>query len=400
MSVPTIAPYFPFRRIKIINQVVTTKANAAHIQLQPNKRFTPICHGCGCTGAAVHSWTRRRVRDLNMASAQVWLDCRYRKIVCSHCQSIHTEDLELFHPYVRVTRRMAHYIYQLCQHMTVSEVARHLDLDWKTVKNIDKYYLERDYGQPDLNGLNLLAVDEISIRKGHRYLTVVLDYRSGRVVFVGKDRRAKTLERFFDQLNDKQLDDIKAVVMDMWDPFIKAVKNKVPHAKIVFDLFHVVANFNQVINKVRNREYKQASEENKAVYKGTRYLLLKNRENLKTQQQRQHLKELLELNKTINTVMILKDKLKYIWTYQYRAWATKALDDWCELAQSLNNPSVNAFSKMLNRYRYGILNHCAFPISTGKLEGVNNKIKVIKRKSYGFHDLRYFTLKIYQNFSN
>ena len=400
MSVPTIASYFPFRRIKIIHQTVTTEADAAYIQIQPDKRFVPLCHGCGFTGGGVHSWTQRRVRDLSMASARVWLDCHYRKIICSNCQGIHIEDLELFHPYLRVTRRMAHYIYQLCQYMTVSEVARHLDLDWKTVKNIDKYYLELDYGQPDLNGLSILAVDEISIRKGHRYLTVVLDYRSGRVVYVGKDRKAKTLERFFDQLNDEQLDGIKAVVMDMWDPFIKAVKNKVPHVKIVFDLFHVVSNFNKVIDKVRNREYQKASDDNKPVYKGTKYLLLKNRKNLKTPEQRQHLKELLELNETINTVMILKDKLKYIWTYRYRAWAAKALDEWCALAQSLNNPSVNAFTKMLKRYRYGILNHCVFPINTGRLEGVNNKIKVIKRKAYGFHDLRYFTLKIYQNFSN
>jgi transposase len=110
--------------------------------------------------------------------------------------------------------------------MTVSDVARHLELNWKTVKDIDKYYLERDYGQPALNGLRILAVDEISIRKGHRYLTVVLDYLTGRVIFVGKDRKADTLQRFFDQLSDKQLDGIEAVVMDMWDPFIKAVKKR------------------------------------------------------------------------------------------------------------------------------------------------------------------------------
>ena len=102
----------------------------------------------------------------------------------------------------------------------------YIGLNWKTVKDIDKYYLERDYGQPDLKGLRILAVDEISIRKGHRYLTVVLDYLSGRVVFVGKDRKAKTLERFFNQLNDEQLNAIEAVVMDMWDPFIKAIKKK------------------------------------------------------------------------------------------------------------------------------------------------------------------------------
>ena len=161
MSVPTIASYFPFRRIKITNQNVTADAKAAFLQMQPDLRFAPICHGCGFAAAAVHSWTKRRVRDLNLATAQVWLDCRYRKVFCPQCQGIYIEDLEVFHPYLRVTARMARYIYDLCQYMTVSEVARHLGLDWKTVKDIDKYYLELDFGQPDLNGLDILAVDEI-----------------------------------------------------------------------------------------------------------------------------------------------------------------------------------------------------------------------------------------------
>ena len=226
MSVPTIAPYFPFRRIKIIKQNVIPGAEAAHIHLQPNKRFTPICQRCGQRATGVHSWALRKLRDLSIAATRVWLTCRYRKVFCAHCQGIHVEDLELFHPYLRVTNRMARYVYELCQYMTVSEVARHLGLNWKTVKSIDKYFLEREYGQPDLTGLRILAVDEISIRKGHQYLTIVLDYLSGRVVFVGKDRRAETLERFFNQLNAEQLNDIEAVVMDMWDPFIKAVKKK------------------------------------------------------------------------------------------------------------------------------------------------------------------------------
>ena len=226
MSAISIAPYFPFRRIKIVNQTVIPEAISAHIHLQPDKRFQPICHGCGQKACGVHSWTERTVRDLNMATARVWIRCQYRKLFCPQCQSIHIEDLELFHPYLRVTRRMARYVYQLCRILTVSDVARHLGLNWKTVKDIDKYYLERDYGQPDLNGLRLLAVDEISIRKGHRYLTVVLDYLSGRVVFVGKDRKAETLERFFNQFSHEQLNSIEAVVMDMWDPFIKAVKKK------------------------------------------------------------------------------------------------------------------------------------------------------------------------------
>ena len=127
---------------------------------------------------------------------------------------------------------------------------------------------------------------------------------------------------------------------------------------------------------------------------------MKNRSNIRRKEQREQLKQLLELNEVLNTVMILKDLLKHIWTYKSRTWADKALDYWCELARSLNNRSLNSFVKMLERHRYGILNHCDYPIHTGKLEGVNNKIKVIKRKAYGFHDLRYFTLKIYQAFFN
>ena len=400
MSVPSIAPYFPFRRIKIVDQTVTPEVTGAHIQVEPDRRFQPICQRCGQRASGVHSWTQRRIRDLSLATALTWITCRYRKVFCAHCQGIHIEDLELFDPYLRVTTRLARYIYQLCSFMTVSEVAQHLGIDWKTVKNIDKFYLERNYGQPDLKGLRILAVDEISIRKGHSYLTVVLDFLTGRVLYVGKKRKAKTLKRFFNQLSISQRKKIEAVAMDMWDPFIKAVKDKLPMAKIVFDLFHVVASFNRVIDKVRNNEYRKASKDDKAVYKGSKYLLLKNRKNIRRQSHRQQLKELLALNQVINTVMILKEKLKHIWTYRSRSWAAKALDQWCALARSLNHRSVNTFVRMLERYRYGIINHCYYPIHTGKLEGVNNKIKVIKRKAYGFHDLRYFTLKIYQAFYN
>ncbi len=224
MSELTIAPYFPFRRIKIINQSVDTNAAKALIEILPHKRFKPVCHRCGYKVDVAHSWAQRRVRDLNLSSAKVWLTCHYRKLFCPVCQRICIEDLELFDPYIRVTRRLAIYIYQLCQVMTVTEVATHLDLDWKTVKDIDKKFLEQSYGQPDLKGLRILAVDEIAVRRGHQYLTVVLDYLSGRVLFVGKDRKADTLIDFFEQMSPEQRQSIEAVAMDMWDPFIKAVK--------------------------------------------------------------------------------------------------------------------------------------------------------------------------------
>jgi transposase len=161
-----------------------------------------------------------------------------------------------------------------------------------------------------------------------------------------------------------------------------------------------VATFNRVIDKIRIAEYRAASTENKAVFKGAKYLLLKNPENIRLQAHKDQLAQLLEINTVISTVMILKEQLKELWAYRCRDSAEKALDHWCELACTVAHADLNSFVKMLNRYRYGIINHCDYPIHTGKLEGVNNKIKVIKRKAYGYRDLRFFTLKIYQAFSN
>ena len=165
MSGLSIAPYFPFRRIKIVKQSLLPDISEARIHAEPDKRFHPICHCCGKKVTATHSWTQRTIRDLNLAATRVWITCRYRKLFCTHCRHISIEDLDLFHPYFRVTHRLALFIHQLCQFMTVSEVGKHVKLDWKTVKNIDKLYLETKYGQPDYN-----------------YLTVVLDYLSGGIL--------------------------------------------------------------------------------------------------------------------------------------------------------------------------------------------------------------------------
>lgn len=400
MSGMSIAYYFPYRRIKIVHQSVVQDTKTARIDIGPDKRFLPVCSRCGRASPWIHSHVQRRVRDLDLASFRVWLHCHYRKIVCIHCRRIVVEDLDLFAPCQRVTKRLALYVHELCKMLTVKEVADHLGLNWKTVRRIDKHFLETQYGKIDTSGVRILAVDEIAIRKGHRYLTVILDYERGRVIWVGKHRRAKTLRRFFNKMPNRDRKTLEAIAMDMWDPYIKAIQKKVPHVKIVFDLFHVVAQFSRVIDKVRNAEYRKASKENKEVFKGARYLLLKNRSNVRRTKDREQLKQLLELNEVINTVLILKDKLKHIWSYKSRTWATKAIEEWCALARCTEHPSVQKFADTLEQYSYGILNHCDYPIHTGKLEGVNNKIKVIKRKAYGYHDLRYFSLKIIQSFTN
>jgi transposase len=282
--------------------------------------------------------------------------------------------------------------------MTVKEFAEHFDLDPKTVKQIDKEHLEEEFGATDTDNLRVLMIDEIAVRRGHRYMTVVADYFSGRVIWMGPNRDKKTLGKFFATMTPEQKDAIEAVAMDMWEPFINRVKHHCPGAKIVFDFFHVVQSFAKVIDNVRRYEYLKASEQDRKVLKGSRYLLLKNEENL-TDIQRDRLQNVLDLNSTLSTLYILKDQLKLVYYYSDREKIKGILDDWCEMASQIKHSSVQAFIKRLRFFEYGILNHADYPIGTSRLEGINNKIKVIKRKAYGFHDEEYFALKVKQAFA-
>ena len=198
-------------------------------------------------------------------------------------------------------------------------------------------------------------------------------------------------------MTDEQKAAVEAVAMDMWEPYIQAVRETLAKAKIVFDLFHVVAAYGKVIDQVRISEYRRASAQDREVLKGSKYLLLKTR--LPRREDREHLQRLLALNETLFFVHLLRDMLKTIWRYRHRTWAARALAEWCSLAREVGHPELERFARMLERHREGILNHCHYPIHTSKLEGTNNTIKVIKRQAYGYHDSEYFVLKVKQAFA-
>jgi len=298
----------------------------------------------------------------------------------------------------RVTMRLGTYAADLCRRgLAVETVADHLDLDPKTVKQFDKQALTEQFGQTNYDGLERIAIDEIAVKKGHHYMTVVLDYDTGRVVWMGKGRQIATLDVFFEEMPENVRSRIQAVALDMHEPYIQAVAKWCPSADIVFDRFHVVKAFNKVIDDIRNEEFRKADATGRETLKGSKYLFLKNWGNLK-RKQRGRLNEILALNERLNTVYWLKDLLKHIWDYHLAGWAEGALDEWCLVAQQDGHPALLRFTRTLARYSYGIVNHCKHRIHTSKLEGVNNKIKVLKRIAYGYRDLEYFALKVKQAF--
>lgn len=399
MSRLSIAAYFPFARTKVTYQSVSKDATMAVLDIKPDRRFRPVCSVCHGQGGVAHQNHVRSVRDLHLASAEVYLRYHYRNIRCASCGRICTEELDVVAPYARVTRRLAMYVYELCKKLTVKDVARHTGLDRKTVKKIDKEFLEEEFGKTDYGGLEILAIDEISISKGHKYMTVVLDYQTGRVVWMGEDRTKETLDAFFSEMPEDVRKGIKAVAMDMWKAYINRVKHWCPNAKIVFDFYHVVRDFNKVIDKVRRRELARADGDEKELLKGSRYLFLKNDEKLSARQ-KVKLDDILKVNSNLNAVYILKDALKLLYSYDIREKVSELIDLWCQYADQTGIPEVSAFGRRLQMHREGILNHCDYNISTEKLEGTNNTIKVIKRKAYGYRDQRYFTLKVKQQLND
>ncbi|MFW6270594.1 MAG: ISL3 family transposase [Bacillota bacterium] len=405
MSNYSISCLFPFRRVKFTNfgQITNNKGETAVIlETEPDLRFNPICHECGCEAEGIHSWHRRPLKDLPFGSTPVTIFYNYRKIKCPECGAIKVEQLNITDAGgPKITNRMAQYIYDLCEIMTVDEVASHLNLDPSTIRTVEREFLEKEFGETDYSHSGYLAVDEISIGKHHQYMTVVLDFNTGRVLWVGKDRKAETLNKFFQNMPGEKRDQVEAFAMDMWDPYIKSVKEWCPQASIVFDKYHIISDFNNTIDKVRRREQnkKSLSTQQQKVIKGSRWLLLKNQENLK-KENKADLDKLLKLNQNLLKVYILKDELNLIWKNHENdpEQMEKALNYWCEKALRTNLKPVIKFVKRLQDHKEGIIAYAKHQIHTSKLEGVNNKIKEIKRSAYGFHDKEYFKLKIKRAF--
>jgi transposase len=280
--------------------------------------------------------------------------------------------------------------------MTVQDVSELFKISWGTVKNIDKEYLQKHYSKPVLKNVEIIAIDEFAFQKGHKYQTVVYDLKVGRVIYVGAGRAEESLDRFWKRLRHSGAK-IQAVAMDMWLPYFNAVINNIPEAKIVFDRFHIFKQMNETLDEIRRALYHEETFlNNRQVIKGIRWLLLKNEKNLNDEKdERRQLEQALQINKPLAEAYYLKEELGHLWLQNTRDEAEKFLTSWATRAWATTIQPLRKFVKTLLGHRTGILNWFDFRISTGPLEGFNNKIKVLKRKAYGYRDMEYFALKIY-----
>ena len=360
---------------------------------QPRESYR--CPECESENVIGRGGRWRRFRTLPIGGKPVYLALRVPRVECHDCGAVRRVKVGFADERVSYARAFERYALELSRFMTIKDVACHLQISWDVIKEIQKRNLRRRFDKPKLKHLKQIAIDEISTGKGHRYVTIVMDLRSGAVVHVGEGKGGDALTPFWKRLRRSGAK-VEAVATDMSPAYIDAVVTHLPKATLVFDRFHVIKLYNEKLSELRRALYHQLKDSmQKDVLKGVRWLLLKRPENLDpSRREPQRLKEALRLNEPLATAYLLKDELNEIWEQEDQETAAALLMDWITYAESTGILMLQKFAKTLRFHAWGILAWYDYPISTGPLEGTNNKIKTMKRQAYGFRDPEFLRLKI------
>jgi len=338
----------------------------------------------------------RWFRTVPIGGRGVELEASIPRLACQDCGAVRQAAIGFAEPRRSYTKWFERYVLDLSRKMTIKDVACHLGVGWDIVKDIQKRHLQKRFAQPKLKHLKRIAIDEISTGKGQRkYVTIVMDLESGAVMHVGKGKGGAALKPFWRRLRASHAK-IEAVATDMSVAYIDAVTTYLPNATLVFDRFHIIKLYNSKLSDLRRNLHRQLADTmQKDVLKGVRWLLLKRPENLDaSKQEPERLGEALRLNEPLAIAYHLKEELNEIWEQDDQETAQALLMDWIVYAESTGIQLLKQFAKTLRCHAWGILAWYDHPISTGPLEGTNNKIKTMKRQAYGFRDPEFLMLKI------
>ena len=353
------------------------------------------CSACGSSQVRPRGHVERHFRALPIGSRPTTMVLPIPRVECHACGMVRQVEVPFAEVRRSYTKSFERYVLDLGRCMTIRDVAAHLGVGWDLIKDIQKRDLSRRFAKPKLKHLRHIAIDEIAVAKGHRYLTLVMDLDSGAVVFVGDGKGGDALKPFWKRLRSSGAK-IDAVAMDMSAAYRRGVATHLPKAKIVFDRFHVVKLFNEKLSDLRREMHREATDVlHKRVLKGTRWLLLKAEENLdKDKDEKRKLEEALALNKPLATAYYMKEDLRRLWEQPGKRFATAFLADWIRRAGASGIKMLQRMGVTLASYRTGLLAYYDARITSGPMEGTNNKIKTMKRQAYGFRDREFFKLKI------
>lgn len=373
---------------------VEKMADGLEAKLVPDQRFSPCCGVCGSPGRYRDERPVRRFRHVPLWGIDVHLAYAPRRVYCRRCGGIHVESLPWVAGKRRFTRGLMVTLATWARMLTWQQVATLFGCSWSTVAEAVDEAVTYGMAHRDLTGVTHIGIDEISRKRGHVYVTNVYDLNEPRLLWSGEGRAKETLGAFFDWFGEERTAALEGLCCDMWQPYVDVIKERAPQAVLVFDKFHIVQHLTRAVDQVRRDEIREKGAEHKELMAKTRYIWLKNPDNL-TENQRLRLSDLEELNLKINRAYLLKEDFRGFWDYCRPAWAKRFLDRWFWWATHSRLDPMRDFAWMLRRRQDDLLNYFKMPINNGTVEGLNNKAKVIIHKAYGFRTARNFIRNLY-----
>lgn len=360
-----------------------------HVERVLHKRR---CRGCDARWKhlTLDGSFERRFRALPVGRRPQSLVLHGHEQSCRRCGKTLREPIDFAEGKRRCMKALERFVVDLCQFATIEHVATLLALGWDTVKDIYQGHMEGRLAQRKLSGVRYLAIDEFAIRKGHRYMTVVMDLDQGAILYAAEGRDAQALVPFLERLKRSRAK-LQAVAVDMSQAYFNAVREVFPKVAIVHDAYHVVALANQAVDDTRRDLYRDLEAADRTVIKGSRFLLLRGGERLDTEPKKR-LGDLMAANEPLYTAYLLKEELRMFWAMGDEETATAVMDNWLAEVRASGLKHFMRLAQTIEDHRQGLLAYFRHPISTGPLEGLNNKIKVLKRQAYGFRDMAYFKL--------
>jgi len=384
---------YPFKSYVI--DTVDCHPVGIQIKLRRDGRCSLRCPDC----SAKMSTNRERetsAYDLSCGAGPV-VKILYRSIqgYCSACASYHTVRPAEIHPTRKATWRLMRYVSLLARFVPMSAMTALVEVPAATAWRYDRDVLQTDLPEPDLDGIESLLIDEKAVRRGHGYVTLVLNGATGELLHLHEGKKKASLEVFFERLNDEQKASIKAVCIDRNGAYRAVIDEQLPGAEIVFDKFHLLQNLGKVVDKVRCEENQRASDADLPLFIGQRFNLLRHPENL-TEKNSSSLDKLLGANETLNTLYMLKDQFRMVWTYQKPGWAKRQLRGWLEMVRESAIEPLMRFANGIERDIEQIVSWCKHRITNGRIEGFNSIISRVLFKARGIRSVDYLFLKLRQ----
>lgn len=369
------------------------KDNSITLKLKSVSKKNPICPHCGCIHTIKYGNIHRKIHNLPIGSKKTFLYLTVQRYQCKKCEKVFQADIPFTHGNECYTHRFSSYVIELMRlGCTISAVAKHLGVGWDLVKDIHKKYLKRKYSSPDISNVKRIGIDEFAVKKGHVYKTIVVDLDTGRIIHVGDGKGSDSLTEFWKRVKRHHIN-IELITSDMSAAYISSVAENAPNAIHVYDKFHVVELVNEAVDKVRRSVWNQETDlEKRKLIKGTRWMLLSKDLDKFDEAAKTRFNNILQTNEPLFKAYYLKEDLEQIWMQDSKAEGEAQLLYWCKQAQDTNLPPLVKVANSLLARRSGILAWYDCRATNAVLEGTNNKIKVLKRKAYGYRDDEYFNL--------